>query len=137
MVEPGPAMFPVLRTQPFDTWQIGAAPLPVWIPGEGKPSRAWVAVCLSSDSGKILPSEAASQEEVPRQLEALLHRAGREWRSRPATVQTTDPELAGFLARLLAPHDVKVERVDELPELRESSTSFSTSSTRTIPGRAR
>lgn len=119
MVEPGPAMFPVLRTQPFDTWQIGAAPLPVWLPGEGKPSCAWVAVCLSSHSGEILPSEAAIREEIPRQIESLLAKAGRKWRSRPALVQTTDPEMAGFLSGLLAPHDVKVERADELPELRE------------------
>jgi tetratricopeptide (TPR) repeat protein len=118
MVEPGPAMFPVLRTQPFDTWQIGVAPLPVWLPGEGKPDRAWIALCLSSDSGKALPSEIASREEIPRQLESLLQRAGQKWRSRPATVQTTDPDLAGCLTSLLAPHDVEVERVDELPELR-------------------
>lgn len=120
VAEPGRRMFPVPSSQPIETWQVGLARLPLWLPpaGEGKPARAWIAVCLGVDSGSILPSAPGREEEIPSLVEALLSRAGWRWRVHPARVQVADVALAGILEDLLAPHGIPVETVAELPGLR-------------------
>jgi tetratricopeptide (TPR) repeat protein len=119
MTEPGRRMFPVVAGQPFETWQVATVRLPIWMPKDGKPTRQWVAVCLQEGPGEILVSELGSQEEVPRLLESVLSQAGRDWRSRPARVEVSDPEVARTLEVLLSPQGVTVAQLAELPELRQ------------------
>src|ERR1700712_1558227 len=88
MAEPGPQIFPLAVKQPFETWQGGAIPLPMWLPQMGgDPFRPWIALCLNLDSGKLVASEPGAEEEVPSLLERAPAEAGRKWRTRPARVQ--------------------------------------------------
>jgi tetratricopeptide (TPR) repeat protein len=121
MVEPGRQIFPVLSSQPFETWQIEVVPLPVWLPteGSGTPSRACMLACLSVDSGKSLASGIGRADEIPSVLADLLSRAGREWHAQPARVQVADAGLADILEGILGPQGIRIETLAELPHLRE------------------
>jgi hypothetical protein len=113
-------IFPGPVRQPFETWQVGAIRLPMWLPRlGGDPFRPWVALCLNLDSGKIVIPEPGSEEEVPALLEGALAEAGRKWRSRPARVQIEEGAWAQALDDLLAPQGVAVEVRSELAELNE------------------
>jgi tetratricopeptide (TPR) repeat protein len=126
MAEPGRQIFPVLSSQPFETWQIEVVPLPVWLPpeGSGTPSRACMVTCLSVDSEKSLGSGIGRADEIPSVLADLLSRAGREWHAQPARVQVADAALAGILEGILAPQGIRIETLTELPLLRELTGLF-------------
>src|SRR5215203_4676327 len=126
MAEPGRQIFPVLSSQPFETWQIEVVPLPVWLPpeGSGTPSRACMVTCLSVDSEKSLGSGIGRADEIPSVLADLLSRAGREWHAQPARVQVADAALAGILEGILAPQGIRIETLTELPLLRELMNVF-------------
>ena len=66
MANPGRRMFPARSTHPSETWQVDAAPLQMWLPAEngGRPSRAWVAVCASVESGRSEASDPAPREKL-------------------------------------------------------------------------
>jgi tetratricopeptide (TPR) repeat protein len=113
-------IFPGSVRPPFETWQVGAIRLPMWLPRlGGDPFRPWVALCLNLDSGKIVIPEPGSEEEVPSLLERALAEAGRKWRSRPARVQVEEVAWAQALDDLLSPLSVAVEVRSELAELNE------------------
>jgi tetratricopeptide (TPR) repeat protein len=126
MAEPGRQIFPVLSSQPFETWQIEVVPLPVWLPPEGigTPSRACMVTCLSVDSEKSLGSGIGRADEIPSVLTDLLSRAGREWHAQPARVQVADAALAGILEGILAPQGIRIETLAELPDIRELTGLF-------------
>lgn len=118
MTEPSRRIFPALKSQPFETWQVGAVRLPDWLSrDDGDPFRPWVALCLNLDSGTVMASEPGPEEELFSLLESALSRAGRKWRSRPARVQVADVAWARDLDALLSPDGVAVEVQPELPEL--------------------
>ena len=120
MAEPGRQIFPLAVKQPFETWQVGAIRLPMWLSQVGgDPFRPWIALCLNLDSGKLVASEPGAEEEVPSLLERALAEAGRKWRSRPARVQVAEVAWAQALDDLLSPQGVAVETRSELPELNE------------------
>jgi tetratricopeptide (TPR) repeat protein len=106
--------------QPFETWQVGAARLPFWVARRGsEPRRAWIAICVSLDSGAILPSDPGPEEEVPRLLESVVSQAARKWHVRPRLVQVPETAWAPGLERALSPQGVEVEVQAHLPLLRE------------------
>jgi hypothetical protein len=118
MAEPSRRIFPALKSQPFETWQVGAVRLPAWFPrDDGDPFRAWIVLCLNQGSGMVMTSEPGPGEELSSLLESALSRAGRKWRSRPARVEIADVAWARDLDALLSPHGVAVEVQPELPEL--------------------
>jgi tetratricopeptide (TPR) repeat protein len=103
--------------QPFETWQVGAVRLPMWLRSGGDPFRPWIALCLNLDSGKVVAAEPGAEEEVPSLLERALAEGGREWRTRPARVQVAEVAWAQALDDLLSPQGVAVETRPEVPEL--------------------
>jgi tetratricopeptide (TPR) repeat protein len=118
MAEPSRRVFPALKSQPFETWQVGAVRLPAWFPrDDGDPFRAWIVICLNLDSGMIMSSDPGPGEELSSLLESAVSRAGWKWRSRPARVQVADVAWARDLDALLSPDGVAVEVQPELPEL--------------------
>ncbi len=121
MAEPGGQIFPGRPVrQPFETWQVGAARLPMWLPRSGgDPFRPWIALCLNLDSGKVVAAEPGAEEEVPSLLEKVLAEAGRTWRTRPARVEVAEVAWAQALEDLLSPQGVAVETRSALPELNE------------------
>jgi hypothetical protein len=122
MAEPGRQMFPVLAKDPFETWEVAVTPLPLWLPVEGRRARAWLALCLNTETEKTLASEPGAEEEIPRMLDQVLALAARRWRTRPAQVRVADAELARLLERPLSPQEVPVEVAEllVLPEVVES-----------------
>jgi tetratricopeptide (TPR) repeat protein len=112
-------MFPVSSDLPFETWEVAVTPLPLWLPVEGRRARAWLAVCLSSDTDKALASEPGAEEEIPELIEQVLTRAGQRWRSRPVRVRVADAEVARILEDLLEAQEVAVEVVPRLVQLPE------------------
>jgi tetratricopeptide (TPR) repeat protein len=120
MAEPDRQIFPLSVGQPFETWQVGAVRMPLWLPGAGgAPYRPWVAFCLNLDFGKVLPSQPGPEEEVPDLLESVLADAGRKWRSQPARVEVAEVAWAQALDDLLSPQGVAVAAGSEMPELNE------------------
>ncbi len=120
MAEPDRQIFPQSVGRPFETWQVGATRLPIWLAGAGgAPYRPWMALCLNLESGKVLPSQPGPEEEVPDLLESALAEAGRKWRSRPARVQVGEVAWAQALDDLLSPQGVTVEAGSGTPELDE------------------
>jgi hypothetical protein len=120
MAEPDRQIFPLSVGQPFETWQVGAIRLPIWLArADGAPYHPWVAFCRSVDSGRIVPSQPGPEEEVPDLLESALADAGRKWRSRPARVQVAEVAWAQALDDLLAPQGIAVEAGSETPDLNE------------------
>jgi tetratricopeptide (TPR) repeat protein len=120
MAEPDRQIFPLSVGNPFETWQVGAVRLPIWLArADGAPYRPWAAFCRSVDSGRIVPSRPGPEEEVPDLLESALADAGRKWRSRPARVQVAEVAWAQALEDLLAPQGVTVEAWSEMPGLND------------------
>jgi tetratricopeptide (TPR) repeat protein len=120
MAEPGRQIFPLAVKQPFETWQVGAVRLPMWLPRSGgDPFRPWIALCLNLDSGKLVAAEPGAEEEVPSLLERALAEAGRKWRTRPARVEVAEVAWAQSLDDLLSPQGVAVETRSAVPELSE------------------
>ena len=116
MVKPSRRMFPARSVDPSETWQVDAAPLQIWLPVEGgAPSRAWVVVCASVESGRSEASDPGPREKLAAMIEEVLSRAGWRWRAQPARIQVSDVALAGVVERLAEPHGVKVEMRDDLP----------------------
>jgi hypothetical protein len=119
MASPGRRIFPARSADPSETWQVDAAPLPVWLPSEsGTPSRAWVAVCASVESGRSESSDPGPREKLTALIEEVLSRAGWRWRAHPARIQVNDVALAGVVERLAEPYGVTVEVRDDLPAVR-------------------
>lgn len=116
MANPGRRMFPARSTNPSETWQVDAAPLQMWLPAEngGRPSRAWVAVCASVESGRSEASDPAPREKLAAMVEEALSRAGWRWRAQPARIQVTDVALAGVVERLAEPQGIAVEVKDDV-----------------------
>ena len=49
--------------RPFETWQVGAACLPVWmIRDDGEVCQAWMGVCVRQGSETFLVSEPGPEE---------------------------------------------------------------------------
>jgi hypothetical protein len=120
MAEPDRQIFPLSVNQPFETWQVGAVRLPIWLTrADGAPYRPWIALCLNLDSGMIVPSQPGPEEEVPDLLESALRDAGRKWRSRPARVQVAEVAWARALDDLLSSQGVTVETGSGMPDLNE------------------
>lgn len=116
MANPGRRVFPARTTNPSETWQVDAAPLQMWLPtGSGTPSRAWVAVCASVESGRSESSDPAPREKLSAMIEEVLSRSGWRWRAHPARIQVSDIALAGVVERLAEPYGVTVEVRDDLP----------------------
>lgn len=118
MAEPD-RIFPVLSDGPFETWEVAVTPLPLWLPVEGRRARAWLAVCYNLDTEKVLPSDPGAEEDIPRLIEQVLTRSGRQWRSHPARVLVADAEVARILEALLEPQEVAVEVVGRLARIPE------------------
>jgi tetratricopeptide (TPR) repeat protein len=119
MTELDERIFPALTSRPaFETWQVAAIRLPGWLPrAGGEPFRPWVALCMSLESGKVVPTEPGPEDEIPSLLVDAVTQAGRKWRSRPARVQIAEGAGAGALKGLLAPFGVAVEVRPDLPEM--------------------
>jgi hypothetical protein len=116
VVNPGRRMFPARSVDPSETWQVDAAPLPRWLPSEsGIPSRAWVVVCASVESGRSESSDPGPREKLAAMVAEVLSRAGWRWRAHPARIQVSDIALAGLVERLAQPQGVAVEVRDDLP----------------------
>jgi uncharacterized protein DUF6930 len=97
---------------------VAAFRLPGWLPrAGGEPARPWVALCMSLESGKVVPTEPRLEDDVPALLTDAVIQAARKWRSRPARIQVADGAGTGALKGLLAPFGVAVETRSELPEL--------------------
>ncbi|HEY2289054.1 MAG TPA: tetratricopeptide repeat protein [Thermoanaerobaculia bacterium] len=116
----------MIRTErPFETWQVGAARMPVWmIRDDGEVCQAWMGVCVRQGSEAFLVSEPGPEETVPELLENVVSAALQRWRARPRRVQITDPAWGPALESVLAPRGVTVEVEADLPLLRESLESL-------------
>src|SRR4051812_5710313 len=126
MTELDRRIFPVLASRTFETWQVAAVRLPGWLPrAGGEPFRPWVALCVSLESGKIMPTEPGPEDEIPAMLESAISQAGRQWRSRPARVQITEGTWTEALKELLASQGIEVEVRSELPELSRIAATLS------------
>jgi tetratricopeptide (TPR) repeat protein len=119
MAVTGLERFPALRQQAFETWQAGAVRLGLWLGRRGgEPCRAWIAVCVSLESGLSALSDPGPEEAVPALLEAAISRMARKWRSRPARVEVPEAAWAAALEPVLSPQEVEVIVRPELPALR-------------------
>ena len=116
MTEPSRKIFPALKSQPFETWQVGAVRLPaLGSTGRRNPFRAWVALCLNLDSGRS-GFGAGARGGAPVAAGELLSRAGAS--GGPGRRGSRWPTWPGpDLDALLSPHGVAVEVQPELPEL--------------------
>src|SRR3954470_18829972 len=110
------------RTErPSETWQVGAARLPLWILRSegGEVCQAWMGVCVRQGSEGFLVSEPGPEETIPELLENVVSAALQRWRARPRRVQGTDPSWGPAPESVLAPRGVAVEAAADLPLLRE------------------
>lgn len=116
MAQAARRVFPIPSGQPFETWQVAAAPMPVWLPYPGGPGfyRVWVVACVSLDSENDQFSELGPREDLGELAEEVISRAGWRWRTRPARIQVSDVALAGVVERLAASEGVAVEVKEEL-----------------------
>jgi len=110
-----------VRTErPFETWQVGAARLPLWmIRDDGEVCQAWMGLCVRQGSETFLVSEPGPEETVPELLKSVVSAALKRWRARPRRVQVPDPVWVPALESVLAPRGVAVEVESDLPLLRE------------------
>jgi tetratricopeptide (TPR) repeat protein len=111
----------MVRTErPFETWQVGAVRLPLWmIREDGEVCQAWMGVCVRSGAESFLVSEPGPEETVPELLINVVSTALDRWRARPRRVQVPDLAWVPALESALAPRGVTVEAEADLPLLRE------------------
>jgi tetratricopeptide (TPR) repeat protein len=107
-----------------ETWQAALFRMPTWVEDDdGKPTRPWTALCISTRTGMVwLADPRSSAERSPRLvLDSVGGLAtGKQGGYRPGRLEVNQTEVAAELRPILADIGVQVVEQPELPDLEDA-----------------
>jgi tetratricopeptide (TPR) repeat protein len=94
-----------LPMEPGEVWQAALRPLPIWLPGEGQPSRPWVAMVVNSSNELVLCCKTFPEHPTAETLWEAIAQGTRNPiggnAHRPATIEVDSEELRQALTAKL------------------------------------
>jgi tetratricopeptide (TPR) repeat protein len=110
-----------LPAEPGEVWQAAICPMPIWLPGDGEPSRPWVAMVVSSSNNLVLccktfpecpPAESLWEAIAQAASNPIVGKA-----HRPASVEVDSEELRQALMQSMERGGIECVAVPQLERI--------------------